>query len=78
MEKPEHKQIKLKMQEVLRSWLEGADINEYPYSGQEVDVFEVLYEGTTIMVEIIWDTGFTHFLRHRNSPYADMILVILD
>lgn len=68
------------MQEALQRWLEGAGINEYPHSGQEADAFYVTYNGTTIIVEIIWAYGYTHFLEDldiiQNSNASVKIVIV--
>jgi hypothetical protein len=68
------------MQRALQQWLEGAGITEYPHSGQESDVFHVIYNGTTIIVEIIWADGYTHFLEDldiiQNSNASVNIIIV--
>jgi hypothetical protein len=79
-ETDEHKRIKGKIQQALQQWLKGAGISEYPHSGQEADVFYVTYNGTTIIVEIIWSDGYTHFLEDlhiiQNSNATVKIVIV--
>jgi hypothetical protein len=79
-ETEQHKKIKEKMQKALQEWLEGAGITEYPHSGQKADAFHVIYNGTTIMVEIIWSDSYTHFLEDldiiQNSDASVKIVIV--
>jgi hypothetical protein len=63
LETAEHKGIKEKMKQLLSTWFSGVSTKEHPYSGQELDCFDALYNGVTIMVEVIWTKSPTNFYK---------------
>lgn len=64
----EHKRLKTILIESLNQWFNLTSIDEYPSSGNELDIFSIDDSGITIMVEIIWTPTKSNFLH-------DMIII---
>jgi hypothetical protein len=56
------------MAKKLNDWF-GVTIDEYPSSGQELDIFSINSNGIKLMIEIIWTDSRLNFFR-------DMVLLI--
>ncbi len=76
----EHSRIKELMAQKLKEWF-GCSIQEYPSSGQNLDVFAVTISAISIYVEVIWSTSEKHFIEDLLSverSHANAKLVIVN